>query len=77
MKSWLAHHLRRIADRIDDAGAPRRTNLSFTFENKRGIVVRENGPGCPLWYYGEADYRCRLGGRDSPVRPMTITEEIH
>ena len=57
MKIWLAHHLRRIADRIDDVGAPKRTNLSFTFEDRRGIVVRENGPGCPLWYYGEVDYR--------------------
>lgn len=56
MKTWLAYHLRRIADRIDDAGAPKCTNLRFTFEDRRGIVVRENGPGCPLWYYGEADY---------------------
>lgn len=56
MKVWLAHYLRRIADRLDWEGAPKRTNLRFTFENKRGIVVRENGPGCPLWYYGESDY---------------------
>jgi hypothetical protein len=56
VKVWLAHHLRRVADRLDDDGAPKRTNLRFTFEAHCGIVVWENGPGCPLWYVGEKDY---------------------
>jgi len=53
----LAYRLRTLADRIDPEGAPRRTNLSFTFEDYKGIVVDMDGRrGCPLWYYGMADY---------------------
>jgi hypothetical protein len=50
---WL---LRRLADRIDDANAPRSTSHSFTFEAGRGFVVNDRGRGCPLWYMGDADY---------------------
>lgn len=52
----LARRLRRIADRIDDDGAPRATSWSFTFENREGIRFREDGRGCRLWYLGRTDY---------------------
>lgn len=54
--SGFAGLLRRIADRIDPAGAPRATGRSFTFELHEGIRFRDDGRGCPLWYLGEADY---------------------
>jgi hypothetical protein len=58
LKTWIATRLRYLADRIDYAGAPKAmSGYSFTFENRRGIVFREDGKGCPLWYYGEADYQ--------------------
>ena len=45
MRTWLARRLRLLADRLDYAGAPRRTH-----------VFREDGRGCPVWYYGYKDY---------------------
>lgn len=64
VRLWLARRLRFAADRIDHAGAPKRcSQLSFTFERGRGLVVHDrhggSGPqiGCPLWYYGDADYQ--------------------
>lgn len=52
----LADWMRKWADRLDYQGAPKRTHLSFTFENRQGIKVRQDAKGCPLWYYGKADY---------------------
>jgi len=51
----LARWLRRWADRLDDAGAPKAIGWSFTFEHRRGIVFRDDGRGCPLWYLGDAE----------------------
>lgn len=48
--------LRRIADRIDYAGAPRAIGYTFTFEQGEGLRFREDGKGCPLWYLGDDDY---------------------
>lgn len=48
--------LRRIADRLDPAGAPRSLGHSFTFELGEGIRFRDDGKGCPMWYLGESDY---------------------
>lgn len=56
MNTWLARRLRTIADRIDPAGAPRRTHWTFTIEHGEGIRWREDGRGCPVWYLGSADY---------------------
>jgi hypothetical protein len=53
----VAALLRRVADRIDHAGAPKRTSWSFTFEEGLGVVFNESGSGCPLWYYGDTDYQ--------------------
>lgn len=54
---WLARRLRRLADRLDDAGAPRHMGWSFTFERNMGIVFWDGGPGCPVWYMGAEDYK--------------------
>lgn len=48
--------LRRIADRIDHAGAPKGMSYSFTFECGEGIRFRDDGKGCRLWYLGDDDY---------------------
>jgi hypothetical protein len=52
----LAAVLRRFADRIDHAGAPKFIHWSFTFETGLGIVFRDDGKGCPLAYLGDAGY---------------------
>lgn len=56
MTKWLAEWLRRIADRIDWAGAPKIMGRSFTLEDREGIRFREDGRGCPLAYLGNAEY---------------------
>ena len=56
MTKWLAKRLRRLADRIDYAGAPKGMSYSFTFEDRVGIRFRADGRGCPLWYLGDADF---------------------
>ena len=48
--------LRRIADRLDPAGAPRSTGWSFTYERDTGVYWRDDRKGCPVWYLGDADY---------------------
>jgi hypothetical protein len=52
----IAGVLRKYADRIDHAGAPKATHVRFTFEDRVGIVFRDDGKGCRLWYYGDEDY---------------------
>ena len=52
----IAYQLRKYADRIDNPGAPKHMSYSFTFERGRGIVFHDGRKGCPLWYYGDADY---------------------
>src|SRR5215467_1821329 len=53
---WLRY---TVADRIDPDGTPRSPGWTFTFEIGVGLVWHEghNGPGCPVWYIGEQDYR--------------------
>jgi hypothetical protein len=48
--------MRRIADRIDYAGAPKCTGWSFTFEPGKGVQFNQDGNGCPLWYLGDLEY---------------------
>lgn len=52
----VARWLRRWADQLDYAGAPKAIGWSFTFEHRRGIVFREDGRGCRLWYLGDAEH---------------------
>ena len=56
MTKWLAEWLRRIADRIDYAGAPKAIGWSFTLEQGEGIRFTHDLRGCPLWYLGDVDY---------------------
>lgn len=44
--------LRCLADRIDyEHSFACATPYTFTIENKVGVVLREDGKGCPIWYY--------------------------
>ena len=53
-RRWIAEWLRMWADRIDPASGPRLMGpYSFTFEDRKGIVFREDHRGCPLWYMQE------------------------
>jgi hypothetical protein len=52
----LAKWVRRFADRIDHAGAPKITHWSFTFKEGRGLVFRQDGRGCPVAYLGDGQY---------------------
>jgi hypothetical protein len=65
MRRWLAYWLRTYADRLDDRGAPKRIGASFTFEDGEGRRFRDDGKGCPLYSYGEADYERAHAESDS------------
>ena len=56
LRALIADELRRIADRIDRPGAPKATHLSFTFEERTGIAIRDDGRGCRLWYLNDAEH---------------------
>lgn len=57
VRAGLGAWLRKWADRLDDAGAPKRTPFSFTFEHDTGGVrLRQDRRGCPLHYVGRRDY---------------------
>jgi len=56
-RTTLAEWLRRLTDRIDYHGAPKAIGWSFTYEDRKGMVFREDRKGCPLWYYGDDDYK--------------------
>lgn len=66
LRARIGWHLRRLADRIDHAGAPKLMHWSFTFETGRGIVFREDRKGCPLAYLGDADYERAHDEADAP-----------
>lgn len=66
IRKWLATRLRYAADRIDHTGAPKAISWSFTFELGRGIVFREDGRGCQLWYLGDEDYDRAHDEADNP-----------
>jgi hypothetical protein len=69
VKRRLAAWLRRHADRIDPDGAPRRTSWYFTQEDGWGTVFNQDGRGCPLYYYGLADYALAHTGAVQPPGP--------
>ena len=70
---YLAYWLRRLADRIDHAGAPKLMHWSFTFEEGQGIVFREDGRGCPLAYLGDDAYERAHAEAGSGLRPCCGT----
>lgn len=57
VRTRIAWWLRILADHIDPERAPRRTGMTFTFEYGKGVVLRYDGRGCPLWYLSRSDYR--------------------
>jgi len=69
IRGRIADVLRKYADRIDHAGAPKAMSVRFTFEDRAGIVFRDDGRGCRLWYYGDADY----GRAHTEAGPVTGT----
>lgn len=73
MNRWLAYWLRRFADRIDHAGAPKATHWTFTFELGEGIRFREDGKGCRLWYLGDDSYEKAHAEADRP--PVRVNWE--
>jgi hypothetical protein len=56
MMATIARKMRHWADRMDPDRAPRAMGYTFTIEPGQGIVFHENGPGCPLWHLGRAEY---------------------
>jgi hypothetical protein len=54
-RTALAGWMRKMADRIDHAGAPKLTHWTFTFELYRGMAFREDGKGCRVAYLGGDD----------------------
>ena len=56
IRAVIGTWLRRLADRIDHAGAPKITGWSFTFEDRKGIVFHNDLRGCPVAYLGDYDY---------------------
>lgn len=58
--------LRRLADRLDYANAPKSMGFSFTFERGEGIHFRDDRRGCPLWYLGDDDYERAHDEADKP-----------
>jgi hypothetical protein len=63
----IAFLMRKYADRIDNAGAPKYLSWSFTFERGLGMVFRQDGKGCPLVHYGDADYERAHAEADNGV----------
>ncbi len=61
--------LRRLADRIDHAGAPKAMHWSFTYEEGQGIVFRQDGRGCPVAYLSDGDYARAHDEAGSGLRP--------
>ena len=56
LRALIADELRRLADRLDRPGAPKAIHVSFTLEERVGMVFRDDGRGCRLWYLGDQDY---------------------
>lgn len=56
MRRWIATRLLFLSARIDPEGTFRCTGMSFEFVENVGAEWNWDGHGCPLWYYGRADY---------------------
>jgi hypothetical protein len=72
IRGYIGRYLRTWADRIDRLGAPKATHVSFTFEEGVGIMFRDDGRGCRLWYYGDTGYE-RAHAEGGPVVGATRT----
>lgn len=78
--SWrerLGWRLRCWADRIDrDNATFCLSGYSFTFEDHKGIVFREDGKGCPLAYIGKDDYERAHTESDTTARALERDRQI-
>lgn len=72
LRAFIAGRLRFWADRLGRPGAPKAMSVRFTFEERVGIVFRDDGRGCPLWYYGDQDYE-RAHDEAGPVLGVNST----
>jgi hypothetical protein len=72
LRARTGWRLRCWADRIDHPGAPKAMSVRFTFEEHVGIVFRDDGRGCRLWYYGDEDYE-RAHDEAGPVLGVNST----
>jgi hypothetical protein len=69
--------LRYAADRLDYYGAPRRmSSLSVALEPGHGWVLRKDGTGVPIWFYGMADYERAEEPSCSPPSQTEHGEEV-
>lgn len=68
LRRRIANWLRNTADRLDHAGAPKRTHFTFTFEPHEGIRVRTDGRGCWMWYLGDDQYSLAHSQADGAIR---------
>jgi hypothetical protein len=50
LRTRLACKLATLAERLDPDFVFRSTSFTFTFEHRRGALLRDDGQGCPLWY---------------------------
>lgn len=77
-RRWFANRCRFFADRLHEETAFRGMGSTFTFELNEGIRWRDDGRGCPVWYWGEADYaRAYVESDTKPRRINWSTMSYH
>jgi hypothetical protein len=68
LRRRLGWWLRMLGDRVSPDTGPRwMSPYSFTIEPHRGIVLRQDGRGCPLWYMTEDHDRAHDDADDEHV----------
>jgi hypothetical protein len=74
LRARIARRLRHTADRIDPTTGPRRMTAvsGFTYEPGLGIVFRDDGRGCPVWYMNQDYHRAHDEAGD--IKPGTWIE---
>lgn len=64
MRRRIGWWLRCLADRIDREHSACVSHWSFTFERGVGVVFRDDGAGCPLWYPADQYERAHTEARN-------------
>jgi hypothetical protein len=64
MIHWFADRLRRFADRIDRAGAPKAIGWRMRFVLHQGVVFDDKGPGAQLWVLNDEGYNEAFNGKE-------------
>jgi hypothetical protein len=68
--------LRRAADRVDSAGALTETPWSFTLEDHIGVVLNQDGKGCPVLVSGPRDYQRAIDEHRIPAGSLDAVEWV-